>query len=89
MMDKVGTNYRPDCLQDCGMARLCRGRAHDLGLVTLSGSAVARYLPGVRTLDRAADLAAGVPAAASEAYSAAALMRANAIYEQVLAKGEL
>ena len=89
MMDKIGTCYRPDCLQDCGMARLCRARAQDSGQVTLCGSPVARYLPGVGTLHRSAELAAGAPAAPSEAYAAAALMRARAVFERVLTEGSL
>ena len=89
MLDKIGTNYRPDCLQDCGMAKLCRGRAHDSGQVTLCGSAVARYLPGIRTLHRAAELAAGAPAAPNEIYAAAVLVRANAVFERVLTEGSL
>src|SRR5262249_45610564 len=32
LLDVVGTNYRSACLQECGMARLCRSRAHDAGL---------------------------------------------------------
>jgi hypothetical protein len=50
LLDTVGTSYRPGCLQDCGMARLCRSRAYDSGLANLCGSAVVRQLPGVPTL---------------------------------------
>ena len=89
MMDNIGTNYRPDCLQDCGMARLCRGRAQEAGLATMCGSSVVRLLPGVRTLPRAAELAIGAKPAPVEVHAAAALARANSVYERVLTKGAL
>lgn len=89
MMDTVGTSYRPECLQDCGMGRLCRGRTHDVGLATLCGSAVVRWLPSVRTLSRAAELAAGAKPAPTEVHAAGVLARANSIYERVLKKGML
>ncbi|RDE49462.1 MAG: hypothetical protein DVS81_16440 [Candidatus Accumulibacter meliphilus] len=89
MMDKVGTNYRPDCLQDCGMGRLCRGRAQTTGLATLCGSSVVRLLPGVRTLPRAAELADGASPAPTEVHAAAALVRANSVFNRVLIEGAL
>lgn len=89
MMDEVGTHYRPDCLQDCGMARLCRGRAHDVGMAELCGTSVVRLLPGVRTLPRAAELASGANAAPTEIHAAASLTRAAAVYERVMTKGAL
>lgn len=89
MMDKVGTNYRPDCLQDCGMARLCRARSQEAGLATMCGSSIVRWLPGIRTLPRAAELSTGAKPAPAEVHAAAALARANSIYERVLKKGSL
>lgn len=89
MMDKVGTHYRPDCLQDCGMARLCRARTQEVGMATLCGSSVVRLLPGVRTLPRAAELATGAKPTPIEVPAAAALARANAVYERVLKAGTL
>jgi hypothetical protein len=32
LLDTVGTSYRPGCLQDCKMSRLCRSRAQRFGL---------------------------------------------------------
>jgi hypothetical protein len=89
LLDTVGTRYRPDCLQDCGMARLCRSRAHDAGLPALCGSTVVRHLPGVPDLMRAAELAAGKPPGSSEIHVATALARAGSVYERVLKRGQL
>lgn len=83
MMDEVGTKYRPECLQNCGMSRLCRGRAHTTGLVDLCGSPIVRLLPGVRTLSRAAELAAGAKPAPTEQHAATELQRAQALYERI------
>lgn len=89
MMDQVGTKYGPPCLQNCGMARLCRGRAHDAGLASVCGSAIVRLLPGVRTLSRAAQLASGATPAPTEVHAAVDLSRANTLYERVLKEGQL
>jgi hypothetical protein len=89
MMDQVGTQYRPECLSDCGMSRLCRGRAQDAGLANLCGSAVVRFLPGVRTLDRASELAGGAQAIAEERHAGQALARAGAIYDRVMKQAAL
>jgi hypothetical protein len=84
MMDQVGTRYRPECLQNCGMARLCRGRTQESGLVDLCGSPMTRLLPGVRTLSRAAELAGGAKPAPTEKYAAAELQRAQLVYQRIL-----
>jgi hypothetical protein len=89
MMDEVGTTYRPECLQDCGMSRLCRARAQDVGSASLCGSAVVRWLPGVRTLDRAAALAAGAPPAPSEVHAAHALAQAKRLFDRVMTRRQL
>jgi hypothetical protein len=89
MMNEVGTNYRPDCLQDCGMAKLCRGRASEVGLATVCGTQIVRLLPGIRTLPRAAELAAGANAAPTEVHAAASLAQAAAVYDRVMTKGAL
>jgi hypothetical protein len=89
MMDQVGTHYRPECLSDCGMSRLCRGRAQDAGLTDICGSAVVRFLPGVRTLKRASALAGGAQPIAEEQHAAQALVRAGAIYDRVVKQGTL
>jgi hypothetical protein len=89
LMDKVGTRYRPECLQDCGAARLCRARAQAAGLATVCGSPIVRLLPGVRTLDRAAELALGGKPAPIERHAASALQQANVVYDRVLKLGVL
>ena len=89
MMDDVGTSYRPDCLQDCGMSRLCRARAQEVGSTALCGSAVVRWLPGVRTLNRAAALAAGAPPAPSEIHAAHTLARAKGLFDRIMTRGWL
>lgn len=89
LLDTVGTRYRPECLQDCGMARLCRSRGQASGLTALCGSAVVRQLPGVVTLERAAELAGGARPGVGEVHAAAALSVANAVYERAITRGEL
>lgn len=89
LLDTVGTNYRPDCLQDCGMARLCRSRAHEAGLTSLCGNPVVRQLPGVYTLVRAAELADGDKGSSDEVHVATQLAQASAVYDRVLKQGAL
>src|SRR5262249_811409 len=89
LLDKVGSSYRPSCLHDCGMARLCRARAHDRGLPTLCGSAVVRQLPGVPTLARAVELSGHAPPRPDEIHIASALERASTVYNRVLKRGAL
>lgn len=86
MMDAVGTTYKPECLQDCGMARLCRARSHGVGATRLCGSALVRQLPGIRTLPRAIELSTGVKPAPHEVQAAEMLRRAAAVHQR-LAKG--
>lgn len=83
MMDAVGTAYEPSCLQDCGMSRLCRDRAHLAGLATACGTRVAAELPGVPNLRRAAELANGAPPAPEEMAIAEDLQIARAIFDRV------
>ncbi|HST39357.1 MAG TPA: hypothetical protein VLK58_07600 [Conexibacter sp.] len=90
LLDAVGTTYRPDsCLRDCGLAQLCRARAHDRSLPQLCGSQVLRNLPGVGTLGRAAELAAGAAPGIGEDHAARALRQASTVYDRVLAGGAL
>jgi hypothetical protein len=89
LLDVVGSTYRPGCLHDCGMARLCRSRAHDQGLPALCGSAVVRQLPGVPTLARAVELSERVPPRPDETHVASALERAATVYDRVLKRGAL
>ncbi|TIN20138.1 MAG: hypothetical protein E5Y51_03840 [Mesorhizobium sp.] len=87
LLDAVGTNYRPACLQDCGMARLCRSRAHDQGLPSLCGSAVVRQLPGVVSLGRAVELSERAVPRPNEVHVATALERAATVYDRVVTRG--
>jgi hypothetical protein len=89
MMDLVPTSYEPTCLQDCGMSRLCRDRAHLAGLATACGVRIARELPGVRSLERAAELADGAPPAPEEEATAAELLAARGILNRVRTLGAL
>ena len=89
LLATVGTTYRPDCLRDCGLARLCRDRAHQNGLPQLCGGQIVRMLPGVASLSRAAELSDGAAPGTGEDHAARALTRAAAVYDRVLAGGEL
>lgn len=80
MADAVGTTYVPECLSTCGLARFCRVRAFAAGSPQLSGPQAVRLLPGVRSLERAAELADGAPARPAEAPVAAQLARAARLY---------
>jgi hypothetical protein len=73
----AGTNYQPSCLSSCGMARLCRERAHFCGSPARFGRAFTRLLPGVESLDRVTALARGAPANEHEAPVAEQLIRAE------------
>ena len=72
----TGTHYQPRCLSFCGMARWCRNRAREADEPGRLGPAVVRLIPGVGSLVRAGELAAGAPSRNNEAPAAAALMRA-------------
>jgi hypothetical protein len=89
LLDTVGTTYRPDCIPDCGMSRLCRARAHENGLPQLCGTQIVRTLPGVASLPRAAELAAGAAPASGEEHAARALAQAAAVYDRVVSRGSL
>jgi hypothetical protein len=89
MLDRVGTTYRPSCLRDCGMARLCRNRANELGLASVTGGLVVRELPGVPTLSRAAELAGSASPAIGELHVARALKTAAAVFDRATKRGAL
>jgi hypothetical protein len=84
VLDTVGNHYTPDCLKDCGLARVCRERAFQAGAPTLVGAKAIRTLPGVSSLSRAEELASGAPPAASERAAAEQLARAERIYDRAL-----
>jgi hypothetical protein len=81
LADRVGTTYKSSCMS-CGAVRLCRLRAFTSGAPPLAGAQAVRLLPGVRSLDRAAELAAGAPPTPAETPAAAQLARAGRLYEQ-------
>jgi hypothetical protein len=87
LADGVGTTYRPLCLSTCGLARFCRERAFAGGSPNIAGAQMVRMLPGIHSLGRAADLAAGAPAAPTEAPAAAQLVRAARLYDTHTAAG--
>ncbi|MCI0638673.1 MAG: hypothetical protein L0Y70_06335 [Gemmataceae bacterium] len=66
LADTVGTAFKESCLVSCGNARFCRERAFGQSSPCLVGAAGARLLPGVPSLDRAADLSNAAPVASSE-----------------------
>jgi hypothetical protein len=80
LADAVGTRYVRTCLADCGLARFCRSRAFSSGQPSLAGPQTVRMLPGVATLDRAVELAAGAPPSPREEPAAAQLQRAARLY---------
>lgn len=78
LTDRFGTHYQASCLSSCGMAKFCREKLHDAGDPAVCGAATVRFLPGVRSLDRAADLAAGAPPTTDETTTGAAQILAEA-----------
>lgn len=64
--EEVGTHFQDSCLSSCGAYRLCRELRGEAGDPALCGSGTVRFLPGVRTLARAAELADGAAATADE-----------------------
>ncbi len=84
LMDQAGTHYRPDCLEHCAAAKLCRERAYRAGRVGLLGDQARRELTGIDTLPRVLELAAGAESMASEQDSARELVRARRMYRRVL-----
>ena len=81
LADRVGTAYTPTCLSTCGNALFCRERAFGAGAPCLTGPHAVRLLPGVRSLQRAAELTDGAPPSADEAPVASHLARAGRLYD--------
>ena len=82
--DAVGTRYQDTCLTSCPLAKFCRLRAHNSADPVLGGAVTARFLPGVVSLRRAADLAEGAPGRTAEVATgvAAVLATAGDLYGQ-------
>lgn len=87
LADNVGTAYAPSCLSTCGNARVCRERAFTACEPSLIGQEAIRLLPGVHSLQRAAELSDGAPASAAEKEVATHLSRAGRLYDQAIADG--
>lgn len=85
--DRVGTNYGPSCLSTCGNAMFCRERTFRACSPSLSGPQAVRLLPGVHTLQRAAELTEGAPASTDEAPVARQLARAGRLYDDAVVPG--
>jgi len=85
LADRVGTAYSPSCLSSCGNALFCRGRAFKACSPSLTGPQAIRLLPGVRSLDRAAELTDGAPPSINEASVAPLLARAGRLYDAAIA----
>ena len=81
LADTVGTSYSPACLSTCGNAAFCRHRAFRAGSPCLVGPQAVRLLPGVLSLQRAAELTENAPASPSEAAVAPYLRRAGRLYD--------
>jgi len=89
ILDTVGSTYRPECLANCGLSRLCRERARDVGSPAVVGGQVQQQLPEIRSLQRAAELARGATPAPIERHAAAPLALAARLYERVLRSRQL
>jgi hypothetical protein len=87
LADQVGTHYVSSCVTGCGLYRFCRARARACGSPQLVGEKGARLLPGVATLSRAAELAAGAPASAIEQPVAEQLTLAARLYDRAMQQG--
>jgi hypothetical protein len=84
LADTVGTAFKESCLTNCGNYRFCRERAFGQGSPCLLGPAGARLLPGVPSLDRAADLSLGAPPASpGEQPVADRLKQAGRLYDEM------
>ena len=84
LMDRAGTHYRPECLEHCAAAKLCRERAFRAGRVALLGDQARRELSGIETLPRVLELAGGAAAGEVEQDGARALVRARRMYRRIL-----
>ena len=84
LMDQAGTHYRPECLEHCAAAKLCRERAYQAGRLAILGDQASREMSGVESLERVLKLAAGADPLDHERESARELVRARKLYRRVL-----
>jgi len=89
--NRLGTRYQESCMGNCGLAKFCRARARASGSTSLVGESVARFMPGVVSLPRAAALADGATPAEGEVVTGAAsvLAAAGRLYREKLSGGSL
>ena len=84
LMDQAGTQYRPECLEHCAAAKLCRERAYKAGRLAILGDQATREVSGVESFGRLLDLAGGASALEHERQSALELERARRLYRRAL-----
>ena len=84
LMDQAGTHYRPECLEHCAAAKLCRERAYKAGRLAILGDQAARQMSGVESFARLFELAAGADPLEHERQSALELTRARKLYRRAL-----
>ncbi|MDA8313050.1 MAG: hypothetical protein M0Z46_21030 [Actinomycetota bacterium] len=84
LTERLGTHYQTSCIGSCGLAKFCRAQRHADGDPHVCGTQVARFLPGVPTLSRAADLAKGASPTAEETKTGVApfLALAGSLYAE-------
>lgn len=82
--DKVGVDYRPECLSSCGLSRFCRERAQVKGEPCRVGGPLVRLLPGIESLDRVTRLSRGEEPQPFERAVADQLRRAALLREELV-----
>lgn len=86
VVDTLGREYEPaSCLTSCGFAWACRSCAFSEGEPEVVGGAVAQALPGVVTLGRVAEIAAGAPPSSTEEPAAVPIARASRLFDEAVA----
>jgi len=87
--ERLGRVYEPaGCLTSCGFAWACRQCIFAAGDPAVAGGPVARALPGIASLRRAAELASGAPPSSAEAPAAAPVARAGRLYDEAIPANE-
>jgi hypothetical protein len=86
LADRIGTAYNPSCLSTCGNASFCRARAVRSGSPSISGPKSVRLLPGVSTLNRAAELTEGAIPLPQETQVANHLAQAGRLYDEAISQ---
>lgn len=84
ILDVVGCVYQPSCLSSCGFSKLCRARAEKSGDLLRVGTQFQRLVPGVTSIDRVGQLAAGSRPAPGEEAAAFKLVQAQALLAELV-----